>query len=902
MNDIYVMLLFFLSLIIVAILLIPVLLSLINGIVKTGLFIIRRLKRKRGVRHHVVSESTIDRFFPRDINDNVFVRPSLLIVSVALLMSVWCLRLAVGCFSAAHPVGSDTAVLMTPFETLMNSFIHTLQTFSLDEDYREYIIQGRQMMNCVFGAESGWINVFVWYASALNALAPVAGGAIIFQIISEFFPKVRLWAVNLSFWRDKFYFSELNDKSLALADSILKTRRFCVDIIFTDAYTDVNREDSNERLAKARSMHAICVKDDLEHVHFGWFTASRIKICLMDESENSNLQCLTALLADRRERVKKSDIYIFSTDGAFSHMEDEVSFIVENDHSVAQARQNAEKKYPLPADAAGCPDAAESRTGKKETAKQERIKKKRISYVKKRTAAVIPVNSVRNMVENLFVDLPLFEPIIDKKAEKGNIKRLTVTILGSGVIGTEFFLTTYWCGQMLDCELNINVISNEKRKGDDGTGRGSFEGRIDYINPDILKSAIRSSDLLRYKDGEGPSDVYFHYDYEEINVLSCDFSTLIRKKNYLETDYFIVALGSDEENFNVANKLREFVGKSHLFDQIKHNTVISYVIYNSDLCRALNKNHKFRYRAGSLASDAGDADVYMHAFGAMDDVYSARNVFFEDMADDAYDIDDWYQEGKGEISVSFGHNNNKDIRFKDFYSYRANISRRVHRKYKEYSAGFHPVSVFTASDIQTQCHRIPGRRFVSFVVLDRADKICRGGETKMQLLHRLAWLEHRRWCAFMRTLGFRRPDAERGESYKKYFGEKLSGHEEDDHKYMPLKLHPCIVECGQEGIVAQFDKLGNVKDGTDMKERIIRDYLDELSWDRKDSFRPKPPKKFEDFKKWDYPYGGISEEERKVKRKLCTQYVASAKLRKNRRKKRELTRRYGGGSAAEKAV
>ena len=50
--------------------------------------------------------------------------------------------------------------------------------------------------------------------------------------------------------------------------------------------------------------------------------------------------------------------------------------------------------------------------------------------------------------------------------------------------------------------------------------------------------------------------------------------------------------------------------------------------------------------------------------------------------------------------------------------------------------------------------------------------------------HLLAWLEHRRWNAFTRTMGFQYTA-----EFKKNL--ELNG---DNHKNMELKLHPCLIE------------------------------------------------------------------------------------------------------------
>jgi hypothetical protein len=49
--------------------------------------------------------------------------------------------------------------------------------------------------------------------------------------------------------------------------------------------------------------------------------------------------------------------------------------------------------------------------------------------------------------------------------------------------------------------------------------------------------------------------------------------------------------------------------------------------------------------------------------------------------------------------------------------------------------------------------------------------------------HMLAWVEHRRWNAFTRTMGYQSTDA-----LEKNLASYAS------HKNMPLKLHPCLVE------------------------------------------------------------------------------------------------------------
>lgn len=334
----------------------------------------------------------------------------------------------VGYYSVFNP--PEGSIPLSPLEEFFNSLVHILQTFSLDEDYTAYITIGRKMMAAAFGEGAKSVDVYGVYAAVLNFLVPVAGGAIVFEIISEFSPRMRLLLANLRVWTKKYYFSELNDNSLALAKNIVDIERNKACIIFTDAYTDDKEEKGSERLTKAKSIGTICLKDDLLNIRLHGRTT---KVFLIDGSEISNLQSQTALLGRNSKKTINPEIFIFSSDNKYSNIDEDVAFIV----------NQVERPDMMP--------------------------------------TMIPINGIRNMVCRLFVEVPLYEPLLNQDQAKE--KTLTVTILGSGTIGTEAFLTTYWYGQMLGCKLHINVVSKEKQnKGGDSNRNGDFEGRIKYIN------------------------------------------------------------------------------------------------------------------------------------------------------------------------------------------------------------------------------------------------------------------------------------------------------------------------------------------------------------------------------------------------------------------------------------
>ena len=145
---------------------------------------------------------------------------------------------------------------------------------------------------------------------------------------------------------------------------------------------------------------------------------------------------------------------------------------------------------------------------------------------------------------------------------------------------------------------------------------------------------------------------------------------------------------------------------------------------------------------------------------------------------------------------------------KEDYNHWSDRARASHRKYKLYSMGVYHKSVFDT----------PGADSPEYLasVLEAGAKcaqLVKRGEPK--LMNRMAWLEHRRWNAFLRVYGFRHSDA-----YDTY----ADPSNKKSYKNMELKLHPCLVECDALGMRLEQ------KDGKFVCPAGVKaDLLDELT-------------------------------------------------------------------------
>lgn len=692
-------------------------------------------------------------------NKNVFVVTKntgrhLMWILLILLVSVWLLRFAIGNWCFEHPDDLGVIPQMSVWRQVFNSFLHGLQTFSMDEDYTAYLENGIKMATAVFG-DFEWIHVL--YLPISNVIAPIAGGAFVFEILVGIFPQLRYIVSQLEWYKTRFYFTALNEQSLALAKSIASEPSFKhVLLIFTDVYSDDEDEDSSELLLSAKALGAICLKDDLLHISLWKIRNNRTYIFLSDSEETENLQTLAQLLnPEKQKELEETEIRVFGTDKRMSNIEDEVIYL----HNRLSSEFEKKGKKIIP--------------------------------------DVAPVNGVRKMSQRLFYELPLFEGLYGKDQKN---KELNLTIIGSGAIGTEMFLNAYWFGQMIGVELNINVISANETEQE-------FVSRINGINPDIMATSKEGDEVLNAKIGEdGTAKTligqprYFHFRYDQKNIVNCNLESYLKTGLgddgfcLRDTDYFIIAAGSDEENFLIADRLRREIGYYHLNEDRQGKTVISYVIYNSDLCRALNAEARHNHISDA---EVGEFDIYMHAFGCMDEIYSVSNILRREFKRQIRGVRETYRQQANAKDSIF-----EDIKGRKYYNTRADEARVLHFRYKVYSSGILKPSLFNTENDSRYNQLI---RDAEDLFIDNVKTKWMYPEYSSQA-NALAWMEKRRWNAFMRINGFKKPaDIDKYIELNSSIHSLKTNHDKA-YQFLFIKLHPCIVECDIKGYPGIYSK------------------------------------------------------------------------------------------------
>jgi len=658
---------------------------------------------------------------------------------------------------------------MSRWEAFCGSLVRTGKGFGVDENLDDFLKTLKCVMTKAGIGDGISLKHAGCYAGALFVLAPIVGGIGLLEVLAGVFPRLRLIGAGFIPFKDKYYFSELNDGSLELARSICRMKlpwgkKFTRPIlVFTGVDPEGDDAGNNRRVNEAKALGAICLRADLNNAPKTWL--GKKKYLLLSENEAKVLQQLAALGDVKNDReLKNTEVFFSVADDAYEPIDKQIQGKVRGAFEAKKKKAAWEKQLPI----------------------------------------FTPVRTNFNLVTNLLTEIPLFEPLIDKEKKPDGSRDLVVSILGAGGLGMEMFLSTYWMGQMLDCNLIINVYSQEEK--------ADFEARLDHINPEILETEKPNSKHLYVdRDGKRSAKPYFQFNYVQCTLGSGNLKQIAAGVE--ASDYCFVALGSDMENIDMASRLCRCVGEYHIVHQ-KAKTVIAYVVYDPKVAAVLNREQQHAHFL------TGTTDVYMRAVGTLEEVYSVRNVFMPDVEAEANAVYQAYmalQDKEKRVKESAK-------RFKKSeYDCRASIAQAKHKPYKMYSTGLLTTSLFNCDD--------EGRYAEDRMAeMDKAKKLLEGDPTQCDLspaayqtlLHRISWLEHRRWNAFTRIMGFRSTKL-----HTEYFRSQLS------HKHMPLRLHPCLVECDEQGIRSGLDEKFLPVKGEDFSYLVDaeRDLLDDLTYD-----------------------------------------------------------------------
>lgn len=242
------------------------------------------------------------------------------------------------------------------------------------------------------------IVVYQAWISVIYVVAPMFTIGVVLSLFKNVFS---YFGYLCLYFKDVYVFSELNDKSFALADDI-KSKNNKAAIVFTDVFED-NEEKIYELIERAKKLGAIRFKKDILVIDFNRHSPKKsIAFFALGQNETENLNHALKLISRYKER-KNTHLYIFST-----KIESELL----------------------------------------------------LTSVEKGNVKVRRINEVQSLINRTLYERGdiLFETA--KEAEDGS-KNISAVVVGMGLHGTEMVKALSWFCQMDGYKVEINAFDKD---------------------------------------------------------------------------------------------------------------------------------------------------------------------------------------------------------------------------------------------------------------------------------------------------------------------------------------------------------------------------------------------------------------------------------------------------------
>lgn len=448
-----------------------------------------------------------------------------------------------------------------------------------------------------------WLNAFyTFWIAVLYIFAPILT---LTNILSLFKSLWNEWQIRITLYRPIYVFSELNEKSISMAQSIVnlwteknKGNLFKFHrpmIVFTDVYTN-NEEIDQELLQMALDMRAKSIKKDITRLHIKKRKCP-ISFFLIGNNESENIEQAIKLNEENKAFVNRS-VYIYSSTP-------EAGYIFDSIDNGEKSISETTRKQIIDDPRAFLKDAGES---------EKCYDLENCYYIRR-------INSVNDLAVNTLKSDELLTPLVQSTAQN---KTIAVMIIGLGLYGEAFLRSVLWMYQIYGYHLTVYVLDRNERT--------YLKKRLRKQMPDIAACSVNTDDnSLRYlneQDGDCRFDIRV---YPKIDCETSDLADLFDKNshdlNFRQTQLVFVTLGNDDNNIETAVELRRLFDRMNRVNEksVKKNAnelpMIYSVVYDDRKASNLNcgngvqgiTNHK-------------KTPYHIHFIGKMSDQYNYTSI------------------------------------------------------------------------------------------------------------------------------------------------------------------------------------------------------------------------------------------------------------------------------------
>lgn len=648
----------------------------------------------------------------------------------ALFTSVLFLQISLNC--AMFGKDGDMTVAGLAVKIISQTF----QFFTLDAAYVDIIEAGKLAFTY------GWtVGLYSALALILCVAAPISAGFAVFSILCHFIPKLNLFFHGIM--NNMLVFSELNERSIDIAESITEEK--------VRIYNSRAERASNGIWQKLRRSTIIFTdvytdRDQEKSAELRDRAKAIGAICLPDDVLTLKLRWWI--------KAGRKVIYFLIDDDEKNNVDSAISLITDKNGLWKKTSADGKKKFFKTDDAEFYVFSRDAETNEiaEKTLKTLREDKtygytfknvilKTFDQYKNLVYKLIDGNAATLAAGNRPYEFNSYPLYWCKTGENGASadRDLNVLIVGSGIIATEFFKAAYWCGQMCADADPINSTPKFTPAGLNikviSEEADKFERKMRFLlagedfSGDPAKLSMCKAEFVCATFGTAEKD-------------GGGFYSVLNDVYLQKTDYVLVALGDDDLNIEAANWLKRRIDRANIACGRK-NTPINFVIENDRMLSSLR--HSIKKEGGGCI---------LNPFASFSQQFHISNIFVTEADNKGYLVHMQYgmsSEVPREAALA-------DF-LSDSYNRDSSIASALHLPYK--------------------IALLPNVADKDFSIDAYSEYFC--------------WLEHRRWVAYTRTLGYRCPTAKEFLSY--CVTERTeSGYTAKSHKNDDLRLHPCLVE------------------------------------------------------------------------------------------------------------
>jgi len=474
---------------------------------------------------------------------------------------------------------------------------HALRLFVLDGEFPAVVS---------YHQESATLpHVYAALASFLCLFAPMLTFTLLLSIVKNLTAKGKY---VIGFFRRVHVFSELNEKSLALAKSLIdypeddlvheterkrkkgtsdkdaarsdrfedidnnaifpenmgtkasvkaKKKRFCLRplIVFTDVL-DKHEEEHYDLTAEAKEINAILFRKDLASVKFRtpWLRLRRIAFYLISEDEPEKIRHAKHIMKEYND--ERTQLFVFSNN-------------IETQLLLDSTEENA------------------------------KISKRRIDDIQSLVYHNLDQHGLRLFQNAQKLHFEKYG------ADSGTRAVITAVIVGLGQYGLEMLKALLWYCQMVGFRLEIHAFDE----------RENASSRLYALCPELKRPAVKPESENEWEDD------YYPTVYDHIAVDTDEFAKKIQEIE--NATYVFVSLGSDELNISTSIHIRS------LYAQIGREPDIETIVYDSNISKKMSVSWEKSDEVG-VKNSAGQP-YNIHMTGDLENFYSAKTLLRSDL-------------------------------------------------------------------------------------------------------------------------------------------------------------------------------------------------------------------------------------------------------------------------------